>query len=192
VVVAVTVMTACGDLPDDGPMSYDEVVSRARAAGQHRALELLEAGEVTAEAVRRYEDDRDDCLRALGVTIGERMISPIDGWSTIRDLSYEGLDIQYDEELRAAVTACDEEWPTGLLQIAYEFTHEEVMAEPLMRAVRSCMQARGLEVSGTERNARDLMAGEEPAGGRQGALRACVSDEVTRLYPELPWFAMAY
>lgn len=189
---ALLLLTGCGTAADDeGSWTVDRVLAEARAAGQDRVVELLEDGEITLEEIQRFEDEGDDCLRALGVTIGERMISPVDGWSTLRDLSYDGLDIEHDQDLRAGVEACNDEWAVGWLQVAYDITHEEVMDEPLMHAVRACLEAAGHQTTGQERNVDDLLAGKAE-GPRLETLRVCVMDEAFRLYPDLPALAVGY
>lgn len=189
---ALLLLTGCGTAADDdAPWTIDRVIAEARAAGQDRVVELLEDGEITLEQLQRFEDEGDDCLRALGVTIGERMINPVDGWFTVRELRYDGLDIEHDQDLRDAVEACNAEWDVGWLQVAYDITHDDVMDEPLMHAVRACLGAAGHETTGRERNAGDLLAGEEQ-GPRLEALRTCIADEAFRLYPDLPGLPIAY
>jgi hypothetical protein len=191
-VLVTAVLGGCGAPDEVTAYTFDDILDEARRAGADRQVAALEGGEISAATIREFERGLDDCYRSHGVWVGEPVVSPIDGWSIIRDSSYDGLDIENDEALNEALGACYEEWEIGFLQMAYEVTHDDVMAEPLLHWMRECCADAGLEVSGDERNARDFAAVDGIQGGNIGAVRGCIESGMAELYPEIPGYTVAY
>lgn|GEM_PF-3775646 len=183
---------ACGGPDDDGEITFDDILAHARAAGADRQVAVLEGGGVSAETIWTFEAGLDECYRAQGVWVDESVVSPVDGWSLVRDSSYDGLDVENDTVLIDALNACADEWDISFLQLAYEVTHGDVMAEPLLRWMRECLTDAGLEVTGAERSAADFARGDVAEGGRAGVARTCLAEGVAELYPDLPSYTVAW
>ncbi len=186
-------LTACGaesEAPEE--WTFDTILQMARDDGAERQVAVMEDGEVTIEDVWAIDEGWAQCYRDLGAWVDDPVVSPVDGWSPVADSGYDGLDIEHDEALRDALNDCADEWDPTYLQLAYEVTHDEVMAEPLMIAVRECLTARGYEVTGEERNAHDLLAGADAESSRAQLVIECTQSEAFRLYPDLPFVTVAF
>jgi hypothetical protein len=155
--------------------------SGARGAPVEDALPgqdwALRDGTVTAAEYRTAVDRFISCVRAAGYPVSAPVLSPIDGLSLLYDITPSGEPQKYND----AVQRCNLEH-LSLVEPTYVEARTQVMDTKLRPAVAACLRAKGVRVSGTERNAADFAA----VAKDKPTVVECITASRQRVFPNLP------
>jgi hypothetical protein len=168
-------LTGCSTTPEAGqprPTRVEEEPSTSAAAPSGRAK--VTAGDYEA-AVGRLAA----CLKESRIELLNDGWDPVDNERIILRYKAPGMDY---EQVSKVAGRCESMY---LTDVAARYTQDNKshMAPELMAAVRACLKAREIELSGREQNPDDLLNAVPP--NRHDELRACVRNSVRVLYPNL-------
>jgi len=134
---------------------------------------MLEDAELSTAELERSIDAMFECFSAAGIWNEYEGVNPVDGWRPLYGVSMEDP---------AAVDTCERE-TFKYIGLGWELLNEDVMDPGLMTLIQECLAQGGDEVTGSEKNLKDLVpAGDDDA--RVVAVRACAVSDPER-YPSL-------
>ena len=184
--VAASLLTACSGAttPKKGLEFTDvaSVAARAKQDGADKALSLIADGDATAADLSQSVDDFRACVEAIGMKLSEPVVNPVDGWTPLTDVDFNGVTDSSLQQKAAQCYAKTEQY----VELAYELTHKATMDARLMAAVQACLTDRRIDITGSERNVADLVRGSNSSSARGTAVTACIQAKAADLYPGTP------
>jgi hypothetical protein len=193
VAVALTV-TGCSSAQSIDPnraWTSADIQARAeylRDQGNDFVADRFADGEVTQEEYREGVDMFVTCMNDRGYTTTYPIVSPTDGVSILVEPDPSG---KTDEVFGPDLQECGKF--KGELEALYPITHPQVMDAPLLVAVSSCLENKGITVPDGARNYPDLKAADPDTDYNslwKQAFDECLVTNVFTLYPDLPGVAI--
>ena len=114
--------------------------------------------------------------------LSDPTINPVDGWRRLSDVSFNGVT---DPKVQNKAHDCYGS-TQQFVEIAYEMTHVARMDPSLMAGVQSCLTAKRVVVTGSERNVTDLLHGSVSGSARATSIVACINAKGEQLLPGVP------
>lgn len=135
-------------------------------------------GTVSETEYRAAIDGFVSCMREAGYTIGDPVLSPIDGLTLLYDLIPSGNPDAWNKKVEECNRA-----HVSHIEPAYVEARAQTMAPPLRAATAKCLSAKGFTLRGTERNLADFAKATNNIGD---ALMDCLATTVPQVFPGLP------
>ncbi len=147
-----------------------------RAVGHHEAAEVLSDGSLSDDEVDAMFAGFRECMGSAGQEVVRPTRSPIDGRTWLYDIG--NLD-----ELDASDSEANYQCVTRFSMDAAIAQAPGRMDEPLRASIELCLEQRGIDVSGRDRDLRSLTQ----RVGSRGAddLRTCIHAGMAELHPTL-------
>jgi hypothetical protein len=113
------------------------------------------------------------------------MPNPVDGYRKgFQIVSFaDGSSLPENDKAAMDISECDGRFES-FLEMGYEITNEAVMDPALMAAVQECLRGKGQEVTGEEKNMKDLVT-DGYGDPRWGVVSACVTARGHEMYPDV-------
>jgi hypothetical protein len=159
-----------GSEVDSAPATFNDVLRNAEADGSQSQVHALKDKRVTSSELNEAINKYFDCLTKEGLTYKLNGTNPVDGWRPLIDVNWSGLT---DADGMAKDSACRRK-NLEYVEYGFEMLNQDVMEPKLMAGVQECLVKLRVEISGQERNVRDLL----PLGGqdekRANAVQSCI------------------
>jgi len=150
----------------------------AGSTGQGGALE---DGVITASEYRAAFDALRSCVEDAGPTVSDAVISPIDGYSLVFSYDAAGVDTTAAVDI---YDRCEGRHWQPLAQL-YSAVSTSSMNPDLASAVSDCLATQEQAVP-TEATSLEAFFDQRNDAEHQQKVVDCISDEVSRLFPDLP------
>jgi hypothetical protein len=140
----------------------------------------LDDGVVTDNEYREAIDGFVSCMRDAGYPVTDPVVSPIDGLTLLYDMNPSGPPEVWNEK----VEECDSSF-VSMIEPTYVESRDQVMEPSLRSATARCLNDKGVELSGNERNVKDFSDSADDPGN---IVMQCVSTSLRQLFPEYPTY----
>lgn len=178
-----------GDASSDGPRLFDtpvEGAAWARDNGYELMAAQLDDGIVTPEEYEVAYSAQISCRELAGWTYDN--LAPV--WNPIDHLKLVRRGEAPPAPDAASETACNEQF--DYIDFLFQTTATPRMDQQLLSAVQGCLELAEVSFSAEATSLPELVGPDAGSSRDADAIAACVSDETTRLYPDLPGLSIAF
>lgn len=140
----------------------------------------LSDGVVTEAEYRTAIERFISCVRDAGYEVTDPVLSPIDRLTLLYDLTANGDRERWNKRIEY----CNDT-EVSYIEPRYVEAREQVMEPSLRAASAECLNHRGFELTGNERNVRDFV---KATNGSTATVMECVTPALQRLFPNVPGF----
>jgi hypothetical protein len=149
-------------------------------------IDALSDGYVSLEEYNTGVDVTVKCVEDKGYAVKvDSMPNPVDGYRKgFQIVSFaDGSSLPENDKAATDIFECSKRF-ASFLEMGYEITNEAVMDPALMAAVQECLRGKGQEVTGEEKNMKDLVTDgyDDP---KWGVVSECVGTRGTEMYPDV-------
>lgn len=140
----------------------------------------LDDSVVTESEYRTAIDGFVSCMREVGYSVTDPVVSPIDGLTLLYDLNPSGDPDAWNKK----VEECNTSYVTEI-EPTYVEARNQTMEPSLRSATAQCLTGDGFRVSGNERNVKDFV---DSTGNTGNVVMHCVTTAMEQLFPDYPGF----
>ncbi|MCC6376381.1 MAG: hypothetical protein IT191_05120 [Microbacteriaceae bacterium] len=160
------------------PSSIEDALAIAKENGLKWETKVLGDGVITSGEFEDTFDRYMSCAGQLGYVFEPKYLDPVDGqlWRSIG--TYEGVGPEPVEKEQI----CEKR--LGLIEGPYVMTTPKHMDPKLLSAFTSCLESKGIEAKGTEKNFNDF-AGDDRSHYFEGPYVDCLAESMANVFPDV-------
>lgn len=173
------VLTGCSD-NENQELSLDSLLSAAESAGHKDQVAALEDGVITVDEYGELNGKFLDCARKSGLQVSDTDVSPVDGFSSFNQISWEKVG---EKAGAKAFDRCTETYLSEATPAMVNFG-EWATPEEVLLPMRECVEGHGLVSDKNATNYRDLFLSVSGKDISVEILNRCLSDAIEDAYGE--------